>query len=125
MQDVAIVEEREAFADVLKERDDLVEPKQMHHPLLPILKRPNPLGLAQSRRIGIPLDPSFPSTDVVGERSAVRVRHEDVQSRDGRAKGGELSRLHPGVVVVDDVGVLEGFEEVDFAEDSETAKLWC
>ena len=34
-----------------------------------------------------------------------------------------MGRFHPGVVVVDDIRMLESLEKVDFAQDSEAVKV--
>lgn len=118
MQDVAPVEEREALGDIPEERDDVLDPEQVHGPLPPLPPRP-PRALAPSlvstRRRRAP-----PRVDKALQAPAVGKLHQDVERRDGRGKGAPGGgRLEPGVVVPRDVGVRGRLEQVHLAEDGQ------
>lgn len=119
MENVLAVQERQAAHDVFEQRDNVLKPEQVYRSFPVLLSSvPRALASAPLRRL---LSTPSPRFDKVREAAAVRVAHENVQGWDlWREAGRHGARsLEPGVVVRDDVGVRDGLEKVDFAQDRE------
>lgn len=80
-------------------------------PFLPLFERD--IRIVHVRK-GVPA----PGTDEIVQGTAVCERHEHEQRRDRRREALGNRRLEPRMMVRDDVGMLNGFKEVYFPEDS-------